>query len=49
MNRLNMMIGSGRSNRRFMVYVTIGVVAFLFILYLIIGKITSGSTSSSGL
>jgi hypothetical protein len=42
MNRLNNMIGSGRSNRRFMVYVSLSVIGFLVFLYLIIGKLTAG-------
>jgi hypothetical protein len=32
-----------------MVYISVGMVGLLFLLYLIIGKLTSGSSSSSGL
>eukprot|EP00095_Tigriopus_kingsejongensis_P001077 snap_masked-scaffold1123_size61443-processed-gene-0.4 protein:Tk01077 transcript:snap_masked-scaffold1123_size61443-processed-gene-0.4-mRNA-1 annotation:"bet1-like protein" len=47
LNRVKHMIGSGRSNRQLMLYVSLGVVFSLFFLYFVIRKLSSASASSS--
>ena len=47
LNRVKLMTQSGRSNRKVMCYVSIGVVVAFFFLYFIIGKLASKLTASS--
>ncbi len=46
MNRVRLMMNSGRGNRKVMCYVTVGVVGAFFVLYLTMSKLLGGSSSS---
>lgn len=46
MNRVKKMMSSGRSNRQLMCYVSLGVIGTMFVLYLLIRKLSSSSTST---
>ena len=49
LNRVKLMMGSGRSNRQIMCYVSLGVVFGLFTMYWLIGKLFSSSSSAESL
>ena len=47
MNRVNLMVNSGRGNRKLMCYVVIGTIGLLFFVYMILGKLISSMSSSN--
>ncbi len=47
LSRVRLMMNSGRGNRQLMCYVSIGVVFGLFMLYLMMRKLLSGSSSAA--
>lgn len=46
MTRLKVMMGSGRSNRKLMCYIAVGVVGVIFFLYFALKRLTASSPST---
>lgn len=46
-NRVNRLLQSNRNNRRFMCYLSLAITAFLFVIYFLIARTLSSSSSSS--